>query len=319
MRILVTGAAGLYGVHLVDELVKKQAVSAVIGVDNFSRGFFENNPFIKSEEFEKRFQLIRDNYQNLSTKRLDELDLDVVVHLAAYVSIDESMELPTDYFENNEIGTFGFVQNIFKTKNKPFLLYASSPEVYGNPLYTPMDIDHPLYPRSIYAVTKLACEKHINALHEWYGHPTGIIRNFNTYGENQNIWGYSAVVPHFIEKALKGEDLPLHNGGEQTRDFQYVKDAVHAYWLFIEKRKELSGECFNAGTGKQTSIEELANMIIELTGSRSKAVVTKGRSADLESLEADITETVEKLGWQPCYTLEEGLKRTIEWYKMYVK
>ena len=318
MRVLVTGAAGLYGVHLVDELVGMEMVSRVIGVDDFSRQYFQKDPFIKSAQFEKKFQLIIKKFYHLTRKELEEMALDSVIHLAAYVSIPESMEKYDKYFRNNEYGTFRLVQTLIKTKKWPLLVYASSPEVYGNPIYTPIDINHPMLPRSVYAVTKLAAEKHCRAMFEWYGYPAVIIRNFNTYGENQDISGHAGVISTFLMRALKGEPLIVHNAGEQTRDFQYIKDAVHAYALVLEQGKELSGEVFNIGTGVQTSIIELAEKVLALTGSCSKIQFQKGRRADLISLAADYSAILEKLGWFPRYSLEEGLERTIRWYKEFI-
>ncbi len=318
MRVLITGCAGLYGVHLVDKLVKRDDIEKVYGVDNFSRNFFEKDPFIKSPEFEKKFMLIKKDYKDIDTHTLNLLELDAIIHLAAYVSIDESMNSPHEYFKNNEVGTFHFVQNVFKTKQQPMLIYASSPEVYGNPKLTPMNEEHPLNPRSTYAVTKLACEKHCLSLFEWHGYPVNIIRNFNTFGENQNVWGYSAVIPSFIEKALKGQPLSIHNKGDQTRDFLYVKDAVEAYSSLLG-HNSTKGEIFNIGTGKQTSIKELANIIKELTNSSSEVIFEEGRSGDLFALEADPSKIKKVLNWEPKYSLQEGLKRTIDWYGKFVK
>jgi len=315
MNVLVTGAAGLYGIHLVDELVKRPDINKVIGIDDFSREYFEEDPFIKSPEFESKFILKRKKFYDLTVEELDEMELDAFVHLAAHISIPESMEKADDYFRNNEWGTFHLMQILFRTKKWPLMIYASSPEVYGNPLYTPMDIHHPMLPRSIYAATKLAAEKHCKAMYEWYKYPVIVIRNFNTFGENQDISGYAGVVSTFILKSLNNEPIVIHNSGEQTRDFQYVKDATRAYSLVIDKEKSLSGEVFNIGTQNQTSIKDLAQTIKKLSGSQSEIEFEPGRAADLMSLEADYQLIQEKTGWEPKFSLEEGLKRTIEWYR----
>ena len=228
------------------------------------------------------------------------------------------MERQEEYFKNNEYGTFRFMQTLVRTKKRPLLIYASSPEVYGNPIYTPMDTNHPMLPRSIYAVTKLAAEKHCYAMYQWYGYPVVIMRNFNTFGENQDISGNAGVISSFLVKAIKGEPLVIHNRGEQTRDFQYIKDAVHAYVLVTEKGKKLAGEIFNIGTGKQTSIKDVAEMILDTTGSSSEIIYQEGRLADLMSLEADYSEIKKKTGWEPRYSLKEGLRRTAGWYRRYV-
>lgn len=317
MNVLVTGAAGLYGVHLVDQLVRRKEISKVIGVDDFSRNFIEKDSFIKSTEFNQKFVLQRKKFYDLTAEDLDKLKLSAVIHLAAFISIPESMERQDDYFMNNEYGTFRFMQTLIKTRDWPLMIYASSPEVYGNPIYTPMDTNHPMLPRSIYAVTKLAAEKHCRAMYEWYKYPVVIIRNFNTFGENQDIWGNAGVISNFIVKALKNEIIVIHDSGEQTRDFQYVKDAVSAYTLIAVRGNELDGEVFNIGTCRQTSIKNLAEMIIKLSGSKSEIRFEKGRSADLMSLEADYSEINKKVGWYPKFELEEGLKRTISWYKKF--
>ncbi len=318
MRILVTGAAGLYGIHLVDELAQRPDVAHIIGVDDFSRKFFQKDPFIKSSGFHKKFQLIRKKFYHLTVEELDRMNLDAVVHLAAHISIPESMEQANEYFKNNEWGTFRLVQSLVRTKNWPLMVYASSPEVFGNPIYTPMDINHPMLPRSIYAVTKLAAEKHCKAMHEWYKYPVVVIRNFNTFGENQDISNHAGVISKFILDALKQQPIIIHDSGEQTRDFQYIKDAVRAYSLVITKDKRFSGEVFNIGTNKQTSIKSLAELIKDMTGSKSRIDNRPGRSADLMSLEADYSLIHEKTGWEPRFTLEDGLKRTIQWYRQLI-
>lgn len=319
MKVLVTGAAGLYGVHLVDELIQRDDITAVIGVDNFSRSYFEDDPFIKSKQFESKFQLVEEDYCKLTTRDIDKFGVDAIIHLAAYISIPESMEREEDYFHNNEYGAFRLMQALVRTQKWPAMIYASSPEVYGNPIYTPMDINHPMLPRSIYAVTKLAAEKHCRAMHEWYKYPVTIIRNFNTFGENQDISGNAGVVSSFIMKFLKNEPVVVHDSGEQTRDFQYVKDAVRAYSLVLQKGNPLAGEVFNIGTGVQTSIKTLAQKIKEITKSDSEVTFVPGRKADLMSLEADYSEIHKKAGWEPRYTLVEGLKRTIEWYRRFIQ
>ncbi len=318
MKVLVTGAAGLYGVHLVETLVKNEDIARVYGVDNFSRPFLTEDPFFPAPEMAAKFVLRRCRYQDLTAAELDELELDAIIHLAAYVSIDESMVVPAVYFWNNEYGTFKFVHTLGQTKSKPLLLCASSPEVYGNPRYLPMDEEHPLYPRSVYAVSKLAAEKHANALHEWFAYPVIVIRNFNTYGENQNLAGYAAVIPRFIVNALQGQPLVVHNDGSQTRDFLYIGDAVRAYVMILQERERLQGEVFNIGTGKQTAIRELAQLIKDLTASTSPITPARGRPGDLQGLAADITKIQNAVGWSPCFSLEEGLNRTIEWYRRYI-
>ncbi len=316
--MLVTGAAGLYGVHLVDALVRRQDVERVIAVDNFSRHFDVPDPFLPSDEAAAKVQLHRRRFQDLTTHDLNRWEVDAVIHLAAYVSIDESMEQPWRYFQNNEQGTFHLARVLMASERRPVLIYASSPEVYGAPRYVPLDEDHPSYPKSVYAVTKLAAEKHCQSLYQWYGYPVIIIRNFNTFGENQNTAGHAAVIPSFIAKALGGQPLTIQGEGTQTRDFMYVKDAVRAYCQVLDGRDRLAGQTLNIGTGTETSIESLARIIIDLTGSPSSIVKTKARQGDLPRLLADISRIKALTGWEPQYTLTEGLRRTIAWYEKFL-
>ena len=301
-------------ITVTEELAKEQAKEADKKIAAKKAGPLTGIPLAQKDIF-----CTQGVKTSCGSKMLDNFNVDTIVHLAAYVSIPESMESSFEYFQNNEMGTFNLLQNIFKTKKKPHFIYASSPEVYGNPLITPIAIDHPLYPRSVYAATKVAAEKHCYALFQWYNYPITIFRNFNTYGENQNSFTeYSAVIPIFITRALKNQPIIVHNDGNQTRDFMYVKDAVRAYLLAILNREKAIGETFNIGTGKQTSIIDLAKKIKELTNSASEIKFESGRWADLQSLEADVSKTKEKLNWEPEFSLEEGLKRIIEWYKKFV-
>tara|TARA_B100000408_G_scaffold81180_1_gene61965 strand:+ start:235 stop:1209 length:975 start_codon:yes stop_codon:yes gene_type:complete len=320
MKILVTGSSGFYGSHLID-LLLKETDAEIYGIDNLHRlEDFPVDPFEiieDKEKFNERFVNWEMDYRDLKAEKIDEVGIDTIIHLAALVSIPESMQKPMEYFESNEMGTFSLCQELLKTKSKPFLIYASSPEVYGNPVYTPMDTDHPCHPRSFYAATKLAAEKQCMVLHEWYKYPVSIIRNFNTYGENQSnsYRGYAAVVPEFVTRALKNENIKIHGNGKQTRDLMYVKDAVEAYVRVMNKREKTQGEVFNIGTGIQTSVLDLAKKIIDISGSSSELVYESGRAADLERLEADCSKTEKLLKWKPVYSIDKGLDITISWFK----
>ena len=167
MKVLVTGSSGFYGSHLIDALLQEKNIE-IIGVDNLHRlKDFPIEPFNVVQDksgLKERFSNLNMDFRDLTAEKIDGYNIDCIIHLASLVSIPESMNKPMEYFELNEIGTFRLCQELLKTKCKPFLIYASSPEVYGNPIYTPMDINHPCRPRSVYAATKLAAEKHCMVL-----------------------------------------------------------------------------------------------------------------------------------------------------------
>jgi nucleoside-diphosphate-sugar epimerase len=321
LKVLVTGAAGFYGSNLVNVLLSDEKVEKIIGIDNLTRiEDFPLDPFNIVEDKEalaSTFELRKGDFRDLTAEQIDDLNVDAIVHYAALVSIPESMARPKDYFEVNEFGAFKLTQELLRTKTQPFLVFASSPEVYGDVVYTPIDVNHPTRPKSTYAVTKLAGESHVRVMNLWYGYPTCIIRNFNTFGENQSntYRGYPAVVPAFITRALLNEPIIVHNAGTQTRDLTYVKDAVRAYAVAIQRKNQTKGKMFNMGTGVETPIRELAEKIKRLSNSKSKIVFEKGRPVDLPRLVADIKPTTEVLGWAPQFTLEQGLERAIAWYK----
>lgn len=321
LRVLVTGAAGFYGSNFVNVLCNDDKIESIIGLDNdIRKEDFPLDPFNvveNKEAFAKKFKLVNDDFRDLTAKKIDDLNVDAVVHYAALVSIPESMDRPWDYFEANEIGVFKLTQELIKTKTQPFFIFASSPEVYGDPVRIPMDVNHTTKPKSTYAVTKLAGESYVRVIHLWYNYPTCVIRNFNTYGENQSntYRGYPAVTPAFITRALLNEPITVHDDGTQTRDLTYVQDAVRAYAVAIHRKNATNGMTFNIGTGVDTPIKTLAEKIIKITDSKSRIVFQKGRPADLPRLVADIKLTTKILGWAPEFTLDQGLARAVAWYR----
>jgi UDP-glucose 4-epimerase len=305
----------MYGVHLTRQVLAGDPGTSVVAVDDFSRRYPGGEPLSAIAQRDARLQIVRADFAGLSSTDLDAYGPDVVVHYAARISVPESMDEPAGYFANNEAGTFHFAHAVAGMRRPPLLVYASSPEVYGAPLQVPMNEDHPLRPKTVYAVTKLAAEMHCMALHRWWGHPVVVIRNFNTYGPHQNLEGYPAVIPAFIRLALAGQPLRLEGGGEQTRDFLYVEDAVRAYALVLAQGADLAGSIFNIGTGVQTSIRALAETVLRVTGSTSELIVRESRRSDLPALCADIGRIQAALGWAPQVALEDGIRRLADWLR----
>lgn len=315
MRVLVTGAAGLYGHHLVEELALRQDIVKIYGFDNFSRGFpdEDDDPIW---QFGEKLQICNQRFQDTTVKELNSLNIDVVIHLAGYNSGGESVNTPEEYFLNNEYSTFQLMQTLTRTKNRPFFIFASTTEIYGRPVYTPVDENHPANPQNVYAVTKLAAEQHILAMGKCYNYPVTSLRFSNTFGEYHNICGYTSVMASFIDRALRNEPLIIFGSGDQQRDFLYAKDAAKALALAITRQKELDGKIVNVATGRLVSINQLADLVKELAGSTSDIIKLPSERTEHCGLPLATTQARALLGWSAAWSLEEGITNTINWHKV---
>lgn len=298
--IVVTGGAGFIGSHIAEELSKE---NEVVVIDNLYSGRAENVPsnvkFIQAD--------IRD-YQSIA-----ELisQADYVFHEAALVSVVESVEKPILTEEINVLGTLNILKALSEGHGK--LIFASSAAVYGDNQNLPLKESEKPNPLSPYGVTKITGEYYCKVFYELYGIPTVSLRYFNVFGERQGYNQYAGVISIFINRALKGEPLIIYGDGKQTRDFIYVKDVVKAN-ILVAKSSKANGKVFNVARGERTTILELALKVIDATNSPSSIIFDKPRPGDIRHSQADISE-IKKLGFEPEYSLEEGLLRTIEWYK----
>ncbi|NJE53643.1 SDR family oxidoreductase [Thermococcus sp. 21S9] len=298
--IVVTGGAGFIGSHIAWELVKD---NDVIVIDNLYTGKAENIPpgakLVKADirDYEAIAELIS--------------NADYVFHEAAQVSVVESIRDPIFTEEVNVLGTLNILRALLDGHGK--LIFASSAAVYGDNPNLPLKETERPRPLSPYGVTKATVEEYLRVYHKLYGLPVVSLRYFNVFGPRQGFNQYAGVISIFINRALAGEPLVIFGDGKQTRDFIYVKDVVRANILVAESKKA-NGRVFNVATGKQTSILELAMKIIEITGTTSSIVFDKPRPGDIRHSLADITE-IKKLGFEPEWSLEGGLKKTVEWYQ----
>jgi len=192
------------------------------------------------------------------------------------------------------------------------IIFASSSAIYGDKKPPLSEEDSP-NPKSPYAVSKLACEQYLKVFYELYGLKSVVLRYFNVYGPKQGTGDYAAVIPKFIMQAMKNEAITIYGDGLQTRDFVFVKDAVNACILAIEKGKNF--DIFNIATGKPTRIIDLANLIKKLLNSRSEIVYLPPRKGEVRHSYASVDKARDKLGFKPRYELAKGLKETISWFK----
>lgn len=315
-RILVTGGAGFIGSHIVDSLVESGA--EVLIYDNFSSGFLDN---IKHHE--KRVAVIKDDILNYASLERAMDGIDIVSHQAAQLEIFLATSKPEHDLEVNTIGTLN-VLKAAKQKGVSKVLNASSACVYGQVNSASREDDN-VTPNWTYGVSKLAAEKYAQIYNDYNGLPVVSFRYGIVYGERE--W-YRRVLPIFLKRVINGESPVIFGQGEQVRDFVYVKDLVALHNICIEN-DDANGQVFNVGTGKGTTVVELAETAVTLSdlkleilfedtkeGEFSKLVGDKKRNAaELKTMLLDISKANRLLAWEPRTSLRDGLKAEFDWAK----
>lgn len=270
MKILLTGSAGFIGSHLGNRLV--ELGHDVTGVDNLS------NPCVNLT----RFPLVTERFEQFVEERPID-DYDAIVHLAAKINVDESIEHPQLYFRDNAQGTLILLEAARRVKYQGRIVYASSAEVYGSARTEVMGEDHPLDPLSPYAVSKLAAEQLCKNYAQLYGLDITVVRNFNTFGEFQSDGVYGGVIAKFKRQAREGGPITVYGSGEQMRDYMHVSQAVDGYVLALEQKMPL---IVNFGSGMPVRIIDIANRIAQKF--RVAIVHEKSRPGEIMRLRADI-------------------------------
>lgn len=329
-NVLVTGGAGFIGRWLVKSLLEEGY--KVVALDNLSNGSlyniaeFVNNTNFKFVEGDIKEERILD--------KIFEEQFDIVYHLAASINVQDSIDDPKTTFYNDTVGTFNILERakwqmfgknskmdgeewVISEKEKvhPCKVVFMSTCMVFDKCDNPRGIDeiHPTKPVSPYGASKIGAENLVISYYLSYKLPTVVIRPFNTYGPYQKTGGEGGVVAIFIDSVLKGNDIKIYGTGEQTRDLLYVKDCAR----FIKMsglNNEINGEIVNAGTGRDVSINELAKIISE-EQVRVKHIKHIHPQAEIMKLLCNYNKAKNILGWEPLYTLEEGIQETKEWLK----
>lgn len=251
----------------------------------------------------------------MDTALLDEIctkyNINGIFHLAAVASVQKSIENPAHVHEINATGTINVLEAARKHQIRKVVLSASAAAYGDNPVF-PKKEDMLPEPLSPYAVSKIAGEMYCKTYAELYGIQTVSLRYFNVFGPRQDPNGeYAAVIPKFTEKICAGESPTVFGDGEQTRDFVFVKDVAKANLLAMDS--DVSG-LFNIGTGIQTSLNDLAKMIMAAAGKTVEMNYEKARDGDVRYSVADISKAKEQLGYEPEFDLAEGIKETVEYF-----
>jgi len=306
MKVIVTGGAGFIGSHLCDYLLDNG--HEAICIDNLLTGSEENiSHLLKNENFEFI------NHDVTEFIRVDG-DLDYILHFASPASPIDYLELPIQTLKVGSLGTHNAL-GLAKAKNAKFLL-ASTSEVYGDPLVHPQPESYwgnvnPTGPRGVYDEAKRFAEALTLAYHRTHGIDTRIARIFNTFGPRMRMKD-GRVVPNFITQALTKKPLTVYGDGSQTRSFCYISDMVEGIYKLMLSNET---EPVNIGNPEEMSIIDFANKINELTGAESEIVFEDLPVDDPKTRQPDITKAKSVLGWEPKVGLDEGLEKTIDWFK----
>lgn len=304
---LVTGGAGFIGSHLVEFLLSSGHRVRVL--DNLSTGSLKN---LKSVE--EKIEFYREDIRSLEKAGEVFANADGVFHLAAISSVERSIMEPEITRQVNVTGTLQVLLASKKHRVKR-VVFISSASVYGNPEAFPISEEQEPHPLSPYGTTKVAGEAHVMAFFNLSFLETVSLRLFNIYGPRQDPASpYSGVISKFLEAAVSERKPVLFGDGNQTRDFLFVEDACRAMLSAMEK-EEARGQVFNIASGKETSIFTLGKIIFSLAGKDFDPERKPERLGDIRRSLASIEKAERILGWKPQVSLEEGLKRTLEWMK----
>jgi dTDP-glucose 4,6-dehydratase len=307
--VLVTGAGGFIGSHLVERLLKLKAkVYCFLRYNSSSKkGYLEDF----TDEQQSRLNIVRGDLETQETVMEAASGMDVIFHLGALISVPYSFIHPQETFNTNACGTLNILMAA-RQHGVSKVVVMSTSEVYGTARHVPMDEDHPLQAQSPYAASKIAAEKLAESFFRSYGLPVAVARPFNTYGPRQSA---RAVITTIISQALTRDELKLGNT-LATRDFTYVEDTV-AGLVRIAEEESTCGEVINLGSNFEIAIDDLVKLIAKVSGRNLRIVQDAQRirpgTSEVHRLFASNEKAVRMLNWHPTVSLEEGIKRTMDW------
>jgi NAD dependent epimerase/dehydratase len=314
-QILVTGAAGFIASHLTETLVVAgHKVRAMIHY-NFQNnwGWLETLP----QKVMANVEVFPADIADPFAVRKAVSGCDTVYHLAALIAIPYSYRAPAAYVETNIKGTLNILQACLDEGVRR-LVQTSTSETYGTAQYVPIDEKHPLVGQSPYSASKIAADKLAESYYLSFDLPVAIIRPFNTFGPRQSA---RAVIPTIISQALSGAEIIRLGALSPVRDLNYVKDTVHGF-MAVAKSDDALGQVINVGRGEGVTIGALAQLILDICGSKATIEVEKNRlrpeKSEVMELICDNSRARALLGWQPEYSLRQGLEETVAWMKEFL-
>ena len=303
MKILVTGGAGFIGSNVVDALINEGDEVAV--VDNLSTGKKENL------NLKAKFYNVDIRDGNALKLVFQEFNPEVVYHFAAQIDVRKSVANPAFDAEVNVVGSANLFKLAVDFGVKRIILSSTGGTLYGYAERLPASEDAPKKPVCAYGVAKYCVEQYLEYFKRLYGIERVILRYANVYGPRQDPLGEAGVVAIFTGRILKGEPITIFGDGNQTRDYIYIEDIVSANLLALNGKEGT----YNIGTGVETSVNELVHIFEKLLGKKINPVYAPKRQGEVDRIALDIEKAKKKLGFEPKYNIEEGIKKTIAWYK----
>ena len=307
--VLITGGAGFIGSHLIEKIIEEKP-GGITAVDNFFLGEESNLDKAKS------------SFPEISVENIDASDyekmknavkgVDVVFNLAM-VPLPVSLVKPSWAFDIN-VDITRVICELGREGRFGTLVQYSSSEVYGTALHSKMSETHPLLPCTPYAASKAACDHLVHSYYKTFGLDMVIIRPFNNYGPRQNDKSYAGVIPITIKRIMSGETPVIFGDGTQTRDFLYVEDTARAT-IDVFKQQNTRGKTMNVASGRETSINDLVKAICNELDWTKPPAHEKRRPGDVDRHLGDITLAKQLMNFKPTVALEEGIKRTVDWYR----
>jgi UDP-glucose 4-epimerase len=303
MKILVTGGAGFIGSNVADGLIAKG--HEVVVVDDLSTGFQEN---INSESTFYRLDIREVDLAEVFEKEKP----DVICHHAAQIDVRKSLTDPIFDAQVNVLGSLNLLEQCVKHEIAKVVYASTGGAIYGEPEYLPADEQHPIRPLSQYGVTKHIVEHYLYLYGKNYGLNYTILRYPNVYGPRQDPLGEAGVVAIFTEALLQGKQPVIYGDGSHTRDYVYVGDVVEANLLALDRGE---GEIVNLGWGSEISVNQIFDALKKHTAQKVEAIHAPERLGEIHRICLDAAKAKDVLGWEPRVGLDEGIQKTVEFYR----
>ena len=310
-KILITGAAGFIGSHLSEFFVKKGY--KVLAFDRYNTD--NNFGWLEQSYYKKDMNCVLGDIRDYDSVNKTIKECDAVIHLAALIGIPYSYFSPLAYIKTNIEGTYNVLEAAKNHKVNNVIITSTS-EIYGSAQYTPIDENHPVNSQSPYAASKAAADQIALSFYRSFKLPVKILRPFNTYGPRQSS---RAIIPSIITQCIKNKKNNLYLGNlKPTRDFSYVEDTCNAFYHVFNSEK-LVGQIINSGTNSNVSMKFLALKIAKIMGRNISIKQNKNKmrpiASEVDNLKCDNKKIVKITKWKPKTSLNNGLKKTIEWVK----